>query len=177
MARNIVRRSGGFVRGRSSGRLTEWFGTQFAGDVVDLPAASGIIALSLTAAELAKRPFTITRTVGLLAVRSDQAVAEEAPFGAMGGIVVSDKALALGFTAVPDPVTQSSSDEWFLYQNFIADGAASTNVGQRISQYQFDSRAQRKVQDGEDIAFVVANSSAADGCRFLLVLRLLVKLS
>ena len=176
MARNIVvRRS---FRGRvSSGRLTEWFGTSFPTVETALPANSFIISLQLTAAELAKRPFTITRTVGLLAMRSDQAAAAEFPFGAFGGIVVSDKAIALGATAVPDPVTQSSSDEWFVYRVIAASGEASTNAGFAMMKYEFDSRAQRKVQDGEDVAFVVANANASDAFQFFLALRMLVKLS
>ena len=173
----MVRRSSGLTRGRSQGRLTEWFGTVFGTDVINLPAASGLIALVMTAAELAKRPFTITRTVGLLSVQSDQNAAIENPFGALGGLVVSEKAIATGFTAVPDPVTESDSDLWFLYQSFAAEGSASTNVGRPVQEYLLDSRAQRKVQDGEEFAFVIANSSAADGLNFFLNLRILVKLS
>ncbi len=173
MARNrVVRRS--FQK--SPGRLTEWF----AGvpSEIALGGASFIVASSLNAAGLAKRPFTVTRTVGLLAVRSDQVVATEFPFGALGLIVVSDKAVATGATAIPDPITEQASDEWFLYQAFVADGAQNVGAGQRVSQYVIDSRAQRKVQQGEDIAVVVANGAAAAlGISFVLNFRMLVKLS
>ena len=173
----VARRSFGLQRGRSVGRLTEWFGTIFGTDATTLPASTGLLALVMTAAELAKRPFTITRTVGLLSVQSDQNAAPEFPFGALGGLVVSEKAIATGFTAVPDPVTESDSDLWFLYQSFSAEGSASTNVGRPLMQFPLDSRAQRKVQDGEEFAFVIANASAADGLNFFLNLRILVKLS
>ena len=176
MARNrgqVVRRS----FSRSPGRLTEWFGKVFVSDGVTLPASTFVIDSSLDATEKAKRPFTITRTVGLISVQSDQNVAVEIPFGALGMRVVSDKALATGATAVPDPVTQVSDDAWFLYQAFAAEGSASTNVGRPIMQYQFDSRAQRKVEDGEDLVIVVANASAADGLIYVLNFRVLVKLS
>ena len=175
MARNrVVRRS----FGRSSpGRLTEWFADPFASAEVTLVANTFIIFSSLTAAGLAKRPFTITRTVGLLACRSDQAAAIEFPNGAVGGMVVSEKAVATGATAVPDPVTEASSDEWFMYQQWVAGGEASTNAGFPVSQYMIDSRAQRKVQDGEDFVIMIANASAADAITFHLQLRFLVKLS
>jgi len=178
MARNrVVRRSGGLVRGRSVGRLTEWFGTVFSADFTPIAANTFLVQLVLTAAELAKRPFTITRTVGELVIRSDQAAAVEFPFGAVGGMVVSDKAVATGATAIPDPTTEVSSDEWFLYFPWGAPGDASTNVGQRPAHYPFDSRAQRKVVDGEQIVFVVGNANGTDGASFFLNLRMLVKLS
>ncbi len=176
MARNNVRRSSGFTR-RSPGRLTLWGAEAFGTDFVALPAASFLVLSSLTAAGLALRPFTITRTVGLLAIRSDQAAAVEFPFGAVGGMVVSEKAANTGATAIPDPVTESQSDEWFLYQQWAAGGDASTNVGQTTYMFPFDSRAQRKVQDGEDFVFVIANSSATDGASFVFNLRFLLKLS
>ena len=176
MARNrVVRRSFG-SRGRSSGRLTEWFGKVFATDNVVLAASSFVIDSSMDALEKAKRPFTIMRTVGSIWVNSDQVSATEQPMGAFGMMVVSEKAVTTGATAVPDPVTQVASDEWYVYQSFAASGAnsAAYNGSQFI---QFDSRAQRKVQDGEDIVAMVANASAANGLFYILNFRFLVKLS
>ena len=157
-------------------RLTEWFGLTFQTDVIGLPAGSFLIAASLDTSELPKRPFTITRTIGQLFISSDQAAANEWPFGALGGIVVSDKAIATGATAVPDPVTQVASDEWFLYQPFAVAGAADAAF-KKWEVFDFDSRGQRKVQDGEDVAMVIANSNATDGLFFVLSFRMLVKLS
>jgi len=175
MARNrVVRRSSGFRR--SPGRLTEWLGQSFATDATTLAASSGVIHASLSATGLAKRPFTVTRTVGLFSVMSDQAGAIEHPLLVCGAMVVSEKAVATGFVAVPDPVTEVDSDEWFLYQALSGPTAtALTNNG--VEQVHFDSRAQRKVQDGEDIVFMVANPNAVDGARFWFQFRVLVKLS
>ena len=172
----IVRRSFSGVR-RSPGRLTEWFGLTFLSAEVALPANSFIIDSTFDADELAKRPFTITRVVGELAVLSDQNVAVEVPFGALGMIVVSEKAAATGATAVPDPVTNVDSDQWFMYMQWAAEGSASTNVGRPLQRYPFDSRAQRRVQDGENLAVVIANASAVDGAQYVLNFRMLVKLS
>ncbi len=174
MARNIVRRS----FGRSSkGRLTEWQGDPFTPDFLSLAAGTFTVLSALTAAGLAKRPFTITRSVGMLSVRSDQAVAIEFPAGAVGGMVVSEKASTTGATAIPDPVTEVSSDEWFMYTQWAAAGNASSNVGQTQQDYKFDSRAQRKVQDGEDYVYVIANANVTDGISFVFNVRTLVKLS
>jgi len=176
MARNrVVRRSGGSFR-RSPGRLTEWFSNPYAVDATTLAANTFIVVTSLTAAGLAKIPFTITRTVGIFSVMSDQAGAIEHPLLVVGGMVVSAKAVTTGATAIPDPVTEVNSDEWFLHQALSGPTAtALTNNG--VEQFHFDSRAQRKVQDGEDIVFVIANPNTVDGARFWFQFRMLVKLS
>ena len=168
MPNRVVRRSSLVPLGRGPGRLTEWFGGQFVTDVTSLAANSFVITHVMSALELAKRPFTITRTVGSLFIASDQIAVEEFPFGAWGGMVVSSKAVATGATAV-------SSDEWFVYVSFAAQGSAVR--GSPFSEFKFDSRAQRKVQDGDEFVLVMANSSATDGLFFVLNLRILVKLS
>ena len=157
-------------------RQTAWAGRDFRTDVVALAANSFLIDSSFNAAALAARPFTIVRTVGLLQIRSDQNAAVETVFGALGFGVVSDKQLATGATAVEDPVTQVSSDNWFMYQAFSAEGSTSTNVGQRPETYVLDSRAMRKVTEDEDFVAVIANASATDGLFFTLNFRLLLKL-
>ena len=176
MARNrVVRRSFGGAR-RSPGRLTEWFGSPFQVDADTLAAGAFVVQVTMTAAGLAKRPFTITRSVGMISIFSDQAGAIEHPLGAVGGIVVSDKAVATGATAIPDPVTEVSSDSWFMYQSFV--GPQSTALdGPGPQHFPIDSRAQRKVGDGEQFAVVIANPSSVDGLRFIFNMRFLIKLS
>ena len=156
--------------------MTEWIGVPFSNTEQSLAASTFSIFATLGATALAARPFTIVRTIGLLSVRSDQAAAIEFASGAIGGLVVSDKATALGATAIPDPVTEVESDLWFLYEQWIAGGEASTNAGFPVFSVKFDSRAQRKVQEGEDVAFVIANASAADAVTLQWNFRFLVKL-
>ena len=176
MGDRIIRRRSSLVPlGRGPGRQTEWFGGVFLADISTLAANTFAITHVMSAAELAKRPFTITRTIGSLFIASDQVGTEEFPFGAWGGMVVSSKAVATGATAVPDPVTQVNSDEWFVYVSFAAQGG--TIHGAPFSEFKFDSRAQRKVQDGDEFVLVMANASATDGLFFILNLRILVKLS
>ena len=176
MPRNrVVRRS--FVGRRAPGRLTEWGALAFA-SAEDPLAANSVVLLAVgDATFLDKRPLTIVRTVGSLSVQSDQNVAVEYPFGAWGMAIVSDQAVAIGVTAVPNPVSNVTSDLWFAYGSFSAEGSASTNVGRPLMQFPFDFRSQRKVQDGENVIIVVANASAADGLNFVLNLRFLVKLA
>ena len=174
MANRIQSRSH-FVGRRSPGRLTEWFGSADSTGVAALAAASFTLNQSLTAVELAKRPFTVTRTVGSIWVSSDQVAAPEVPFGALGFIVVSEKASATGVTAVPDPITQEASDDWFVYQSILGFGDAT--VQRPMTEYKFDSRGQRKVEDGQDIVIMIANASSTDGMFFIVKFRMLVKLS
>ncbi len=165
------------IRGKR--RETEWFASANSTAPLALPASSFVFDQSLTTAEKAKRPFTVTRTVGSFWVRTDQVASTEDPFGAIGFMVVSDKASATGVTALPDPITQEASDEWFVYQAWAAGliFASSTGITEGLREYKFDSRAQRKVQDGEDIVVMVANASAADGCSYIVKFRLLIKVS
>ena len=176
MARNrTARRSFGF---RSSpGRLTEWVARPFSTAGVALAASTGLIDTAFSTTSLAKRPFTITRVVGLLSIQSDQNAAVELVFGALGFAVVSEEALTAGFASVPNPVSNPDSDLWHVYQSFAAEGSSSTNVGRPIMHFPFDSRAQRKVADGQDCVAVIANSSAADGLTYVLNYRMLLKLS
>ena len=171
----------GFVRrdGRTAKRETEWFASD--GSVTaytNLAAGNFLIAQVLSTAELAMRPFTIVRTLGLFSVQSDQTAAAREPFGAFGGIVVQEKALALGATAVPDPVTQAQSDSWFLHQFIACPIAVATSAAfaKVDAQYQFDSKAMRKVNGEEDVGFLVANAAAAGAMEFAWQIRMLVKL-
>ena len=165
-----------FIRGRSSGRLTEWFGSTVVAAETPLGILSFTFDQTLAAGGLAKRPFTITRTIGSIWVGSDQAAAPEYPFGAMGMRVVSDKAAATGVTALPDPISEISDDEWFVWRGFAGYGGTLQGRG-NLTEFKFDSRGQRKVQDGETIVVMVANASAADALNYIILFRMLVKLS
>ena len=119
---------------------------------------------------------TILRTVGMLAVTSDQGASVEDQIGAFGIILVSDTAFAVGVTAIPDPITAQDDDGWFVYQAFCQQGDASvTSSLPRI--YNFDSGAKRIVQsEGTSIAFTIVNVSGSHGLRFCLNFRMLAQL-
>jgi len=179
---NIYRsRKSGFVP-RSGGRKRE---TQW----LELPTISFVLAaantpallLALTTAEKALRPFTIIRTRGTFLTISDQTSATEYYDTAIGGCVVSDQAVAIGVTAVPTPTTDRASDLWFLYEetkglfDFATGIGFQENMGPGSMQ-SFDSRAMRKVEEGQDVIIVGENSGESGGATTRLSGRMLIKL-
>jgi len=148
-----------FVRGAAAireKRETLWIDHTITSTLV----AGGIAVLvaSLSAASLALRPFTILRTRGIFHLHSDQQVATEIFTASMGLAVVSDQASAIGVTAIPTPVTDMSSDLWFMHETIASKFyfATAVGIGPEASQTRvIDSKAMRKVQDGEDIVVVV----------------------
>ena len=132
------------------------------------------LILTLTAAELALRPFTIIRTRGFWHLRSDQIAANE-PFGASLGIaVVSDQAVAIGVTAVPTPETDKESDLWLLMETLYgtAGSTGENNLGIGGS---FDSKGARKVEDGSDVAVVIETPSTSSSAIVHMSGRILIK--
>ncbi len=140
-----------------SRRLTSWF---FIGPLsATLTAAGGTLLSSLNAAALALRPFTIVRTYIDLIVRSDQSAAVEFQGGAIGVAVVSDEAVAVGVSAVPTPITQMGSDLWMLHGNFLAGHSDLTDRSNPVGVFHYDSKAMRKVEEGQDVAVIAELST------------------
>ncbi len=159
MARlNIARRSGLVLRGGRDRRNTIWISLPTV-EVTLSGAPSVAITTSLTAAGLALRPFTVMRTRGIMSIHSDQIVATEDYMVDYGECVVSDQASAIGVTAVPTPGTDRGSDLWYLFEQLIDRVHFGTNVGFRSIgiRKQFDSKAMRKVEEGQDTIGVVEN--------------------
>ena len=165
-------------RGRSTKRVTVWVGLTFGGNKVAVSPASAVLLATANAALLALRPFIIIRTRGVLWVGSDQVAATEEPQGAVGSVVVSDIAAVLGITALPDPIGEADGN-WMFYENFVAPLEFADGTG-FVSpsgwQHKFDSKAMRKVGIDEDVAYVVANNSGADGMEVIMIGRVLFKL-
>ena len=170
-----------FVRGAhaiAQKRATTWF--DLLSSITGFSATGGTILFSLTAAELALRPFTIIRTRLQVGIISDQTAAGEFQIGALGVEVVSDQAAATGVTAVPTPITDMASDFWMvhqlLYNSFVfASGVGFQDDG--LHQYEIDSKAMRKVNVGEDVLVVGEFSGAASGFTMHVGGRILVKLN
>jgi len=177
----MPRRRGAFgaARGRVGPRReTLWVGGPDETSVTVVLASGVDLQSSASAALLAMRPFTVVRTRGLVYVRSDQTANTETPFGAFGLAVVSEQASAIGVTAVPTPITDESSDLWFLYQ-FVATGlqvSSAVGIPGPANVYEFDSKAMRKVEDGQDVISVFENGSSADGLSYIAKFRFLIKL-
>ncbi len=93
--------------------------------------------------------------------------------------VVSDQALAIGVTAVPNPDADRHSDLWFVFEELMGEFAFITGtgfdpVGGIMKEY--DSRAMRKVEDGEDVSIVVQASAVSAGITIAKTGRMLIKL-
>ncbi len=136
MARIHTGRKSGFVlRGGSLRRETVWI------DVVEsfnaLAVGTSILLNVTGAGVLALRPFTVVRTRGMIGIRTDQVAATEDQAASFGYAIVSDQAVAIGVTAVPTPVTDRSSDAWFVYEDILADinsvGSATSNMGNTLT--------------------------------------------
>ncbi len=165
-----------FARGAaaiSRRRETLWF--DFQPTAFTMTAAGGTLIFNLNAAALALRPFTIVRTHLEIALRSDQAAAIETQTAALALAVVSDQASAIGVTALPTPITDMGSDLWFLYQLMFADESNLTDRTRNGQFYSVDSKAMRKVEDGQDIV-MVAEQAITNGVEVSVGGRLLIKL-
>ena len=129
---------------------------------------------------LGASPSTVVRIRGELYVQSDQTAVAERPFGAIGMAIVSEQARVAGIAALPSPITDESSDLFFLWQPWqaaaIVDSAAVAI--QPMYRFPFESKAMRKIQDGDAVVVTVENAALAGiGAQFLLKFRMLLKLT
>jgi len=167
------RRSRGFVR--PPPRTNLWLGTTLA--ATGVAASSSALVLTLNAAALLLRPFTIIRTRFLFQVQTDQVVSSEFPKGAVGKIVVQEDATTAGIASVPNPIDDTNAP-WFVWQpfeegfNLLTSAGAMSNFGR---QYMIDSKAMRKVGQSEQVATVVQVESAF-GATVSIGGRILIKL-
>ncbi len=142
-------------------------------------ATAAVISNSLNATALALRPFTVVRSRIHLNIQSDQLAASEDQVGAFGIAVVSDQAVGIGISAVPTPVTDLGSDLWLAHQYMTASTGFLSAVGfeaQFTTNYEFDSKAMRKVEDGSDLIFVKERGTLGDGISMFSAGRVLIKL-
>ncbi len=101
---------------------------------------------------------TLVRTRGILSVSSDQSASQEEQTGALGMIRITDAAAAIGITAIPAPVTDGDDDGWLVWQPFSQRSSLDINGAIYSHQYTIDSKAQRIVREGQQIAVVIENS-------------------
>ncbi len=180
MARRFVSR-GFSARRQGPRRATTWGSSVDKTAVTNLAAATTVLHESFSDATLATVvPATIVRTVGSFWCKSDQVAAERTPIGALGMAVVSEQARVAGVASVPSPTADSDSDLFFQFLhwtcgfNFVT--AAGVLGTEEWARFDFDSRAMRKVVDGDAIVMVVSNSATAGGIDFVLQFRMLFKL-
>ena len=161
-----------------SGRKTFWFAGQF-NETNLAGASSAVLVTSLNAAALSLRPFTVIRTRGVWGAFSDQIGTDESQVVSYGSIVVSDEAVAVGISAVSNPVEQSSSP-WIHYSTTIqrlqfesAIGFSGNHIPWNM---EIDSKSMRKVEEGQDLITVIQNASFGDGAEVTTFVKVLIKL-
>ncbi len=115
------------------------------------------LLLQLNAAALALRPFTVVRTRGYLHIASDQIANIENQAIGYGVIVVSEQASGAGVASVPTPISEPQSD-WHVFESlasrFVISSAVGIDAAAGVGK-EFDSKAMRKVDLGEDLITVL----------------------
>ena len=107
---------------------------------------------------------TVIRTRGQIVVGSDQIAAQENWVGAVGALIASDQAVAVGVGSLPTPYTDSDSDLWFMHRFFGGRYDFRSAVGaspEGMLQFEFDSKAMRKMPTGTTFCFIVENGGQA----------------
>jgi len=163
--RAIVRVS----RGRTQRRPVGWSGS-VAVALTLVPAATKVLLLTL--APTAGRGETVRRIRGTVYTKAGEAASYH---GAIGAFVANSRAVTAGVASLLDPVTDVGDDAWFWYQSFHGGGTATPgSAGDQGGQvWEIDSKAMRRVDDGFEIVFVVANATAATDFSVALSLRAL----
>ena len=167
-----------FMRGGRSVRETLWLGIPEI-RIVNVSANAATFVAALSAGALALRPFTIVRSLIHWGVRSDQTGASENFASALGVCVVSDQSAAIGVTAIPTPFTDIGLDLWLLHAMITGRFEFVSGVGfeaNSLEQKTVESRAMRKVEDGQDVAIVLENDATSTGTTNWTAGRMLVKL-
>ncbi len=119
---------------------------------------------------------TILRTHLAIWVGSDQAAGYEDQALCIGMRAVSDVAFALGITGVPGPFTEGGDDGWMLHKSIFQEGHTA---GPALPGYLYvvDSKAMRKLQDGETMALILENHHATESLKFAASVRMLSKVT
>ena len=181
MARRFQRRSTG------ARRITDWIGGVQSGQTAILSIAASTAAIisavdTRIAPVNAIVPATLVRTRGVLNfIPSDISVDRNA-FGAFGICVVNGEAFDAGIGSVITPWTESFDDRW-LYHTYWSslfrtdvvgtDAGASAHASSQIN---IDSKAMRKVSEGDVMISVIENVSSTAAANFFLNTRTLWKL-
>ncbi len=177
MPRRIVRAGTGRMSGARGGirRQTEWI----AGVSPWQPrgSATTVDVVGFSQADLADLvPFTITRTVGIAAIAFDEDfILDQDIFCAWGGVVVKERARVAGTGSMPRPIVNIGDDGWFWHQP-VCEFIESDFTGRSGLAVTIDSRAQRKVEDGDAIAFLLEIDGTSDAIEQAMMVRILCKL-
>jgi len=142
---------------------------------IAIPAATKVVIATL-ALNNPGIDETILRSVGVLNVVSDQVAAGEEQIGALGMIMVNDRAVTAGAASIPGPITDGTDDGWLLYVPFAQSFTFVTAAGfdsRGGTQFAFDSKAKRRLEEGKTFVIMVENAHATHGFFVSMVFRTL----
>ena len=148
---------------RPPARTTLWIGA--GGAIATIVSNSNNFLFTLNAAALALRPFTIIRSRIDVLFQTDQLAVSETPTGALGKVVVTEKAAAAGVASLPAPLAEVDAD-WFVYQGMSSSFMFASSVGLDGNggmHYIIDSKAMRKVGNDDQVVtmFEARNAGGA----------------
>ncbi len=166
------------TRGRGPRRETDWIALSPLVDTLD---GSGTVLVSTANAALqALAPYTIVRTHLYWSFQSDQVIASEFFACAIGMAVVSSQSAAVGVGSIPTPLTDLGSDKWLLWDfmtgAFNFQSAVGVDAQFESNHYRIDSKAMRKVEDGEASVLVLEAPAFSSGMTVTTAGRQLIKL-
>jgi len=170
MARRASRAGGGQAR-----KIVNYTWAQFVTAApVTIPAATKVLLGFFSLATAFEE--TLVRTRGVIRISSDQTATVEEQVGAFGFVRVTDQAIAAGAASIPGPVTDGDDDGWAVWVPFAQEGASSTVGAPGMGNaWMIDSKAQRIVREGQQLAVMIENAHATHGFEVLVALRSLAR--
>ena len=178
----MARRLRGSPLRQGQRRMTEWGASADITALSALSAGSVVLDQSFTDAVLSGAgllPSTIVRVRGDIWCRSDQDAANENPFGAMTFAIANENARAAGVASLLAPLADEAADSFFVFQYFMG-GNFGASTGALFANpwhhFPFDSKAMRKIEDGDSIVIVLENGDSAGTMHYILKFRILFKL-
>ena len=112
---------------------------------------------------------TIRRIILDIEHRSDQVSASEAYQFAIGMCVVSDAAIAAGAASIPGPITDADDDLWMYWRSFqgsVTVGAIAGDVVTLAQLEHTESKAMRRIQEGQQLAIMAEAQSTGVAISF-----------
>ncbi len=155
-----LRRGRGIVTSRGPRRQTDWANSADQSYVV---VATNANVIHQSFPILSGEKWTIVRTRGELSVIPTDPSVNVKIVGALGMCIVSDQAFAAGAGSIPGPITNGDWDGWFVWVPFHSNLDITTDIGRVLAQVNvpFDSKAMRKVTDGDTVVVMVESQVGA----------------
>ena len=146
-------RRGSSRRRSSASKSVRWITSTIVEQLLGVGLTTVVDALgALTLAEKQE----IRKVVRVhLYFRASVATANNHIHGRYGLIIANDDAIATGAGALPSPILDS--DQSWLVNDFF-----TTEITQNAYEMRFDVRAQRRLQTGTSLAFIIQSDSASD---------------